>query len=107
MRVHDGRVIRVNLGDAKAHLSRYLARLVPGEVIVLCRRNVPVAEIRLLPGAPRQKRPIGLAKGKFEVPKSFFDPLADELLDRFQGGRSRRSSSTGGSESGPSGSRKI
>jgi hypothetical protein len=33
------------------------------------------------------QRPIGLAKGQFEVPSSFFDPLPDELLTAFEGGK--------------------
>lgn len=36
------------------------------------------------PARPTQ-RPIGLAKGAFEVPASFFEPLADDLLDAFEG----------------------
>lgn len=31
------------------------------------------------------KRPIGLLKGKFQVPKSFFEPLSDETIDGFEG----------------------
>ena len=32
-----------------------------------------------------QQRPIGLAKGQFEVPASFFESLDDDLLDAFEG----------------------
>jgi hypothetical protein len=32
-----------------------------------------------------KQRPIGLSKGTFQVPKSFFEPLADEMLDAFEG----------------------
>jgi hypothetical protein len=35
--------------------------------------------------AKKPKRPIGLAKGKVKVTKSFFKPLPDELLDAFEG----------------------
>jgi hypothetical protein len=41
-------------------------------------------------GASAQRegpRPIGLAKGTFEVPREFFDPLPDDLVEAFQGGR--------------------
>ncbi len=77
-------MIRLNMHEAKTHLSRYVAKLKQGEVIVLCRRNVPVAEIRPLPPARRKPRPIGLAKG-FEVPASFFEPLPEEELEVFEG----------------------
>ncbi len=32
-----------------------------------------------------KKRPIGLLKGKFQVPASFFEPLSDEVIDGFEG----------------------
>ncbi len=32
-----------------------------------------------------KQRPIGLSKGRFQVPSSFFEPLADEMLDAFEG----------------------
>ena len=32
-----------------------------------------------------KQRPIGLSKGKFQVPQSFFEPLTDEMLDAFEG----------------------
>jgi antitoxin (DNA-binding transcriptional repressor) of toxin-antitoxin stability system len=78
-------MIRLNIHDAKTHLSRYLDRLAEGEVIVLCKRNVPIAEIRGLPARRTSPRPIGLAKGMFEVPESFFDPLPEEVLGAFEG----------------------
>ena len=78
-------MIRLNIHEAKTHLSRYLRRLRPGETILLCKRNVPVAEIRSVTPPRNEPRPIGLAKGKFEVPKEFFAPLPDELLDGFEG----------------------
>ena len=31
-----------------------------------------------------KQRPIGLSKGKFQVPTSFFEPLTDEMLDAFE-----------------------
>ena len=49
------------------------------------KRNTPVAEIRALPQARKTKRPIGLAKNKLKITKSFFKPLPDDLLDAFEG----------------------
>jgi len=74
-------MIKLNIHEAKTHLSRYLARLERGETIVLCRRNTPIAEIRALPAAPKKLRPLGLAKGTVRILPSFFGPLSDELLD--------------------------
>jgi antitoxin (DNA-binding transcriptional repressor) of toxin-antitoxin stability system len=80
-------MIRLDVREAKTHLSRHLERLVEGdeEVIVLCKRNVPIAEIRAIPKARVAKRPIGLAKGKVRVPKSFFEPLPNHVLAGFPG----------------------
>lgn len=75
---------RLNIHEAKTHLSRHLADLADGETIILCKRNVPIAEIK---GFRSQKgkrpRPIGLAKGEFEVPKAFFDPLPEDMIAAF------------------------
>lgn len=78
-------MVKLNIHDAKTHLSRHLAELGEGDVIVLCRRNVPIAEIRLLPQARTSPRPIGLAAGQITVPPEFFDPLPDDLLAAFEG----------------------
>lgn len=32
-----------------------------------------------------KQRPIGLSKGNFQVPESFFEPLTNEMLDAFEG----------------------
>ncbi len=77
-------MIKLNVHEAKTHLSRYLARLEEGEVIVLCRRNVPIAEIRGIPKRQRE-RPVGLAKGEFEVSDEFFAPLPAEIVVSFEG----------------------
>ncbi len=78
-------MIRLNVHQAKTHLSKYLDRLSEGETILLCKRNTPVAEIRAVPLARKAKRPIGLAKKKLKITKSFFKPFRDDLLDAFEG----------------------
>ncbi len=78
-------MIKLNIHQAKTHLSRYLAQLKLGETIQICKRNIPIAEVRALPATPREPRPIGLAKGQFKVPDSFFDPLPDDIIAAFEG----------------------
>ncbi len=78
-------MIKLNVHEAKTHLSKYLAKLKAGERILLCKRNHPIAEITALPEPPTHPRPIGLAKGRFTVPGSFFAPLPDVLLEAFEG----------------------
>lgn len=83
-------MIRINVHEAKTHLSRYLTRLAKGETIIICNRNVPVAELRPLRPARTKKRPIGLARGTFAVSPRFFEPLPEEDLDAFSGRDSGR-----------------
>jgi antitoxin (DNA-binding transcriptional repressor) of toxin-antitoxin stability system len=78
-------MIKLNIHEAKTHLSRYLARLAAGEVIILCNRNRPIAEIRGLREARREPRPIGLAKGTLVVPEAFFEPLPEAVLKALSG----------------------
>ena len=77
-------MIRVNIADAKTHLSRYVERVEDGETIILCRRNVPIAEIRPLQKPPSRLRPVGIDRG-MSIPARFFEPLPQDLLDAFQG----------------------
>ena len=63
---------RAELGTA--HLSQYLESVERGEIVILCRRNVPIAEIRPIPKLPVPERPIGTDPG-LKVPDSFFEPL--------------------------------
>jgi prevent-host-death family protein len=77
-------MIRVNIAEVKANLSSYIERVESGETIVLCRRNVPIAEIRPLRKLPEEPRPVGIDRG-MTIPPSFFEPLPDTLLDAFEG----------------------
>ena len=78
-------MLYLNIHEAKTHLSRYLGQLLQGERVILCKRNVPIAEIRPLTKPITDKRPIGLAKGEFKVPAAFFEPLPDDVLAGFEG----------------------
>ena len=78
-------MIKLNVHEAKTHLSRYLDKLERGETILLCKRNIPIAEIRPLPKRRKAKRPIGLAKGQFTFPAEFFEPLPPDIIDAFNG----------------------
>jgi prevent-host-death family protein len=78
-------MIRLNVHEAKTHLSKYLNKVAKGETLLLCKRNVPVAEVRAIPSAQRKRPVFGLGKGEIVIHDSFFDPLPDELLDLFEG----------------------
>jgi antitoxin (DNA-binding transcriptional repressor) of toxin-antitoxin stability system len=78
-------MITINIHEAKTHLSQYLARLEKGESIILCRRNIPIAEIRPISHPSSKPRPLGLAKGKLTIPDAFFKPLPNEIIEGFHG----------------------
>ncbi len=78
-------MIRLNIHQAKTHLSRYIQQLSADEPILLCKHNVPIAEIRALKQKTMQSRPVGLAKGEFKLSDRFFDPLDDDILQSFEG----------------------
>ena len=78
-------MFKVNIAEAKTQLSRYVDRVEKGETMVLCRRNVPVAEIRPIPKAPAGLRPVGIDRGLMAPPPSFFEPFPEDLLCAFEG----------------------
>ena len=78
-------MLKVNIHEAKANLSKYIAATGRGETVVICHRNLPVAELRPFPPARTKPRPIGLARGEFKIPRSFFAPLSEEIVAAFQG----------------------
>ena len=81
-------MISSNINEIKTHFSSFLAKVSNGETVLVCKRNVPIAEIKPLATLPNKKRPIGLA-GKeypdFEISDAFFDPLPDDILAAFNG----------------------
>jgi antitoxin (DNA-binding transcriptional repressor) of toxin-antitoxin stability system len=89
--VHREPMTQLNIHEAKTQLSKWLTAVERGETIILCRRNVPIAEIRPLTRPRSAPRPVGLALedyGPFDIPNAFFEPLPDEVLDAFEGGPS-------------------
>jgi len=78
-------MIKLNIHEAKTHLSRYLSSLQKGEKILLCKRNVPIAEIVPITKSGNRPRPIGLAKGAFAVSPDFFAPLPQDIQNAFDG----------------------
>lgn len=79
------RSIQLNMHEAKTHLSRQLRGMQADDRLIICNRHRPVAEVRLLPAARTAARRLGVAKGAFEVPDAFFEPLPNDLLAAFTG----------------------
>src|SRR5215813_7828145 len=80
-------MIKVNVFEVKAKFSEYLDRAARGDRIVIYRHNKPVAELCAVEEARTEPRPIGPLPGRpaFKVPASFFEPLPDDELARWEG----------------------
>ena len=76
---------RVNIAEFKAKLSYFLRLVKGGEKVVICDRNVPVAELAALPKQRTGKRVLGQHKGLFVVPDQAFAPLSEEELREWFG----------------------
>jgi len=77
-------VVRVNIHEAKTHLSQLLERVEGGEEIVIARAGKPIA--RLVPftddSAPRT---LGVMQGQLQIADDFDAPLPPEVLASFSG----------------------
>jgi len=75
---------KVNIQEAKTHLSRYIDQVEQGEIVVVCRHNRPVAELRGIQTSPAQPpRIAGLLRGRVHWEPDAFNPMTDEELLEF------------------------
>jgi antitoxin (DNA-binding transcriptional repressor) of toxin-antitoxin stability system len=79
-------MIKLNLHEVKTQFSKYIEMVEAGETIVVCKRNVPVAEIRSMGRKERQIPVLGSAVGKSKVPKSLFEPMTPRELRLWEEG---------------------
>lgn len=79
------RTTRLNMHDAKTHLSRHLSGMKADDRLIICNRHRPVAEVRLVAPSQSRQRRIGVAKGEFRVPSAFFEPLPEAVIAAFEG----------------------
>ncbi len=73
-------MIRLNIQEIKNQFSKYVELVEGGETVVICKRNLPVAEIRPIRKLKRRRPVLGAAKGTFKIPSSFYKPLPENLL---------------------------
>lgn len=74
---------KVNIYEAKTHLSSLVNEAAAGEEIVISRAGKPV--VKLVP-VGRVKRKLGLLKGKWKVPLDFDAPLPEDIQASFEKG---------------------
>jgi len=74
--------LQVNVHEAKAHLSRLLARVQGGEEVIIAKAGRAIA--RLVPFKSSRKRTPGSAKGKVVISPDFDAPLPEAFLKAFE-----------------------
>jgi prevent-host-death family protein len=75
--------MKVNIHEAKTHLSKLLARVGNGEEVIISKAGKPIA--KLVPIADKTKKRVpGSAKGKVIMEKNFDAPLPKHILKAFE-----------------------
>ncbi len=75
--------LKVNIHEAKTHLSKFLARVEEGEEVIIAKAGKPIA--RLVPIEKQTARRLpGSAKGKVVIAHDFDAPLPEDILREFE-----------------------
>ena len=75
--------MKVNIHEAKTHLSKLLARVGNGEEVIISKAGKPIA--KLVPIADKTKKSVpGSAKGKVIMEKNFDAPLPKHIQKAFE-----------------------
>jgi prevent-host-death family protein len=74
---------KVNIHEAKTHLSRLVEEAAGGEEVVIARAGKPVARLVAARKA-RNKRVLGFMAGKLRIPDGFDAPLPDDVIGEFE-----------------------
>ena len=76
-------MIIVPLAEAKNNLSKLVDDAAAGQIITIAKHGRALA--RLVPVGKTCGQRIGAMKGKLILPEDFDAPLADDMLDAFEG----------------------
>lgn len=78
---------RVNMHEAKTHLSRLVEEAAAGSPFVICKGGRPMVRVIPLDDGAQDvpKRRLGLLAGECEVPDDFDRLGADAIADLFEG----------------------
>src|SRR5215471_21581943 len=79
-------MLMVNIADAKAKLSEYVDAVARGERVIICNRNVPVAELRAIEQAPEIPRDLTPMYPGWKIDPAFFEPLPPEEIALWEDG---------------------
>jgi len=74
--------VKINIHEAKTHLSKLLVRVEFGEEIIISRAGKPVARLAPVEAMSGERR-LGSAAGEFQMPDDFNAPLPAEIENSF------------------------
>jgi len=74
---------KVNIHEAKTHLSRLVDRAAGGEEIIIAKSGKPVARLVAYTSRKEPRRP-GYLRVKIRVKRNFDQPLPKEILASFE-----------------------
>ena len=69
--------MKLNLHEVKDQFSKYIEMVESGQTIVVCKRNIPVAEIRPIERKEKRIPILGSAAGSGKVSKSFRETMTE------------------------------
>lgn len=80
-------MLKINMHEAKTHLSRYARRVRAGESFLLCDRNIPFAELRPIsePEGERGMRPLGMDAGRVRLSEDWDNPETNRKVAQLFG----------------------
>jgi prevent-host-death family protein len=77
---------KVNIHEAKTHLSRLVEEAAKGEPFVIAKAGKPMVKVVPLDApAKRKVRRLGFLEGQFKLPDDFDRMAEDEILALFEG----------------------
>jgi prevent-host-death family protein len=77
---------KVNIHEAKTHLSRLVEEAAKGESFVIAKAGKPMVKVVPLDApAKRKVRRLGFLEGQFKLPDDFDRMAEDEILALFEG----------------------
>jgi antitoxin (DNA-binding transcriptional repressor) of toxin-antitoxin stability system len=80
--------MRFNLTDARKKLPELIREVERGNIVTICRRGVPVADLVRTTATTRKKRKLGTLRGKIKVlDPDWWKPMTDDEVEAFLEGR--------------------
>ena len=78
--------MEIGIHEAKTKLSKLIPAVLSGEEVIITKAGKPL--VKLVPVEGQQgERPLGCYAGRITVSQDWLEPLPEEILDDFWGGR--------------------